>query len=85
MIPPDDRSMLELFATLEPDGRDRARIEDHVVRLHLERERSLAREWLDLLAQAPIRSVGLAIVAAASVLLGPIGAIVHWLATRLGG
>ena len=76
----NDTEVTQIWRTLEPSGRQRARIEDRVFDWIEARETSLATEWLNLIRTDPLPGLGLAAMAAVSLLmLTPLG----WLASSV--
>ena len=75
-----DAEITQLWFTLEPSRRERARIESRVLEWVEASETSLLAEWLDLIRVNPIGGVGLAAVSALSLLmLTPLG----WIASSM--
>jgi len=75
-----DAELTQLWSTLEPSTRARARIESRVLEWVEASETSLLTEWLDLIRVNPIGGLGLAAASAlALVTLTPIG----WIASSL--
>ncbi len=76
----NDTQLTQTWSTLEPNGRQRARIEDRVFEWIEAGETSLVSEWLNLIRADPLPGLGLAAMAAVSLLLlTPLG----WLASSV--
>ena len=76
----NDTELMNLWSALEPNGRQRARIETRVFDWLEASETSIAGEWLALLKVEPLTALAYASVGAVSlVLLTPIGWIAGWL------
>ncbi len=75
-----DTEITELWSKLQPDTRERARIERRVLAWVEASEASLLTEWLDLIRVNPIGGLGLAAASAVSLLmLTPVG----WIASSM--
>jgi hypothetical protein len=76
----NDAELMKLWSALEPNGRQRARIETRVFEWLEASDTSIASEWLALLKVEPVMALAYASVgAAALLLLTPIG----WIAAAL--
>ena len=76
----NDTELMNLWSALEPNARQRARIETQVFDWLEASDTSIAREWLGLLKVEPLTALAYASVGAvALVLLTPIG----WIAASL--
>lgn len=76
----NDAELMSLWSALEPDGRQRARIETRVFEWLEASDTSIASEWLGLLKVEPLRAFAYASIGAvALLLLTPIG----WIAASL--
>jgi hypothetical protein len=76
----NDTELMNLWSALEPNGRQRARIETRVFDWLEASETSIAGEWLGLLRVEPLKALAYASVGAVSlVLLTPVG----WIASLL--
>jgi len=76
----NDTELRNLWSALEPNGRQRARIETRVFEWLEASETSIAGEWLGLLKVEPLTALAYASVGAVSLLLlTPIG----WIAVSL--
>lgn len=72
-----DAELMSLWSALEPNGRQRARIETRVFEWLEASETSIAAEWLALLKVEPLTALAYASVGAVSlILLTPVGWIV---------
>ncbi len=75
-----DAEIAQLWSTLEPSARERARIESRVLEWAEAGETSLLTEWLDLFRVNPLGGLGLAVASALSLLmLTPLG----WIASSM--
>ena len=75
-----DAEIIDLWVTLEPSPRERARIENRVLEWVEASETSLVTEWLDLIKANPIGGLGLVAASALSLLmLSPVG----WIASSI--
>jgi hypothetical protein len=73
----NDTALTQLWSTLEPNGYERARIEDRVFEWVEASETSLLGEWLSLIKMNPLGGLGLTAASALSmVMLSPLGWIV---------
>jgi hypothetical protein len=71
-----DAEITQLWSTLEPSKRGRARIESRVLEWLEATETSLVSEWLELIRANPIGGIALAAASALSLLtLTPLGVI----------
>jgi len=76
----NDTALTALWSTLEPNGYERARIEDRVFEWVEASETSLLAEWLSLIRMNPLAGLGLTAASALSLLmLSPLG----WVAVSL--
>jgi hypothetical protein len=76
----NETEITQLWTTLEPSGRQRARIEDRVFDWVEASETSLLSEWLDLIKLDPLAGLGFAAMAAVSLLMfTPLG----WVASSM--
>ena len=76
----NDTELVNLWSALEPNGRQRARIETRVFEWLEASETSIAGEWFALLKVEPLTALAYASVGAVSLLLlTPIG----WIAVSL--
>lgn len=76
----NDTELMNLWFAIEPNGRQRARIETRVFEWLEASETSIVGEWLGLLKVEPLTALAYASVGAVSlVLLTPIGWIAGWL------
>ena len=76
----NDAQLMSLWSTLEPNGRQRARIETRVFEWLEASDTSIASEWLALLKVEPLTALAYASVGAiALLLLTPVG----WIASSL--
>jgi hypothetical protein len=76
----NDTELVNLWSALEPNGRQRARIETRVFEWLEASDTSIAGEWLGLLKVEPLTALAYASVGAVSLLLlTPIG----WIAVSL--
>lgn len=73
----NDAELMSLWSALDPNGRQRARIETRVFEWLEASETSLVSEWLSLLKVEPLTALAYASVGAVSlILLTPVGWIV---------
>ena len=76
----NDTALTQLWSTLEPNGYERARIENRVFEWVEASETSLLGEWLSLIKTNPVGGLGLTAVSALSLLmLSPLG----WVAASM--
>ena len=76
----NDAQLMSLWSTLEPNGRQRARIETRLFEWLEASDTSIASEWLALLKVEPLTALAYASVGAiALLLLTPVG----WIASAL--
>ena len=76
----NDTELMNVWSVLEPNGRQRARIETRVFEWLEASETSIASEWLGLLKVEPLTALAYASLGAvALLLLTPVG----WIATSL--
>jgi hypothetical protein len=76
----NDTELLSLWSTLEPSGRQRARVETRLFEWLEAGETSIAAEWLGLLKVEPLTVLAFAAIGgAALLLLTPVGWIASWL------
>jgi hypothetical protein len=76
----NDADLTRLWTTLEPNGHERARIENRVFEWLEASETSLFAEWLNLLKLDPLPCLGYAAVAALALfMLTPLG----WVASAV--
>jgi hypothetical protein len=76
----NDAQLMSLWSTLEPNGRQRARIETRLFEWLEASDTSIASEWLGLLKVEPLTALAYASVGAiALLLLTPVG----WIASAL--
>jgi hypothetical protein len=76
----NDTDITQLWSRLEPNGRQRARIENRVFEWVEAGETSLLTEWLSLIRVDPLRALGFAAMAAVSLLMfTPLG----WVASSM--
>jgi hypothetical protein len=76
----NDAQLMSLGSTLEPNGRQRARIETRLFEWLEASDTSIASEWLGLLKVEPLTALAYASVGAiALLLLTPVG----WIASAL--
>ena len=73
----NDTALTQLWSTLEPNGYERARIENQVMQWIEASETSLLSEWLGLIKVDPLAGLGLTAASALSLLmLTPLGWVV---------
>lgn len=65
----NDTVLTQLWSTLEPNGHERARIEDRVLEWVEASETSLLAEWLSLIKIDPLAVLGLTTASAFSLLI----------------
>jgi hypothetical protein len=76
----NDTELAQIWTALEPNGRQRARIENRVFEWVEARETSLLAEWLSLIKVDPLQALGFAAMAAVSLLMfTPLG----WVASSM--
>ena len=76
----NDTELMNLWSALEPNGRQRARIETRVFDWLEASDTSIASEWLGLLKVEPLSVLAYGVAGAVSlVLLTPIGWMTAWL------
>ena len=76
----NDTEITQLWTRLEPNGRQRARIENRVFEWVEASETSLLAEWLNLIKVDPLPGLGFAAMAAVSLLMfTPLG----WVASSM--
>ena len=76
----NDAQLMSLWSTLEPNGRQRARIDTRLFERLEASDTSIASEWLGLLKVEPLTALAYASVGAiALLLLTPVG----WIASAL--